>query len=106
VQAEEPDAVAEWLHAPGAAPHGGEPVLGLMARVADWLDGQAGASGMVVAVTHASVIRAGIVHAIGAAPASFRHIGIAPLSVTTLSFHHGSWTLAAIAPMPVDGIAG
>ena len=103
VQAQEPDAVAEWLHDPGAAPHGGEPFLDLMARVAGWLDAQGGTSGKVVAVTHAPVIRAAVVHALEALPRSFWHIDIAPLSVTTLSGNRGRWTLASIAPMQVDG---
>jgi broad specificity phosphatase PhoE len=35
--AREPEAVAAWLRAPEAAPHGGESVLGLMQRVAGWM---------------------------------------------------------------------
>jgi broad specificity phosphatase PhoE len=104
VQEQEPDAVAEWLHNPGAAPHGGEPFLDLMARVAGWLDAQAGTLGLVVAITHATVIRAAVVHAIEAPFGSFWRIDTAPLSVTTLSGNRGRWTLASITPMQVDGV--
>ena len=53
--------------------------------------------GKTVVVTHASVIRAAIVHAIEANPRSFWHIDVAPLSVTALSGNGGRWTLSAIA---------
>lgn len=103
VQAREPDAVLEWLSDPSAAPHGGEFIADLMTRVAGWLDAQNGTSGQVVAITHASVIRAAIVHAIEAAPRSFWRIDIAPLSVTTLSGNPNRWNLTAIAPMEGGG---
>ncbi|WP_326810952.1 histidine phosphatase family protein [Streptomyces scopuliridis] len=46
VAAAEPDALASWLADPAAAPHGGEPLLALLARAAHWLDtlGEATAS--------------------------------------------------------------
>jgi broad specificity phosphatase PhoE len=96
VQSEEPEAVAEWLRDPDAAPHGGESVLWLIERVAAWLDAQAAMPGKVVAVTHASVIRAAIVRAIEAGPLSFWRIDIAPLSLTRLSANNGRWTLASL----------
>jgi len=99
VQRREPEAMAEWLENPGAAPHGGESMLALMERAAAWLDAQKGAPGMVVAITHASVIRAAIVQAIEAQPRSFWRIDVAPLSLTRLSFNAGHWTLASIGPM-------
>jgi broad specificity phosphatase PhoE len=98
IQAEHSEAVAQWLRDPAAAPHGGETLLDLFARVSAWLEAQSGAPGRVVAVTHASVIRAAIVHAIGAPPPSFWRIDIAPLSVTALSFSHGNWKLGSIVP--------
>lgn len=102
VQAEEPHAVTEWLQNPDAAPHGGESVLALMERIAKWLDAQKDASGRTVVVTHASVIRAAIVHAIDAGPQSFWRIDVAPLSLTKLSGDRGRWTLASIGPMRAE----
>ena len=103
VQSCEPDALAEWLADPATAPHGGESVLDLMRRVGTWLDAQGGAgAAKVIAVTHASVIRAAIVHAIKAVPLSFWRIDIAPLSVTRLSGNHGRWTLASICALQAD----
>ena len=102
VQAQEPDAVAEWLQNPGAAPHGGESVLAVMERVAGWLDAQLASSGVTVAITHASVIRAAILHAIEAGPRSFWRIDVAPLSLTRLSGNNGRWTLVSIGAMRAD----
>ena len=102
VQAQEPEAVAEWLRNPRAVPHGGESVLELIKRVATWLDAQKGTPGVAVAVTHASVIRAAIVHAIEAEVRSFWRIDVAPLSLTRLSDDNGHWTLASIAAMTAD----
>ena len=102
VQAQEPEAVAEWLRDPGAAPHGGESVLALIERVATWLDAQKAAQGKIVAVTHPSVVRAAIVHAIEAGPRSFWRIDIGPLSLTRLSADNGRWTLASLGAMDAE----
>ena len=102
VQAEEPEAVAEWLRDPGAAPHGGESVVALIERVAAWLDAQKATPAKIVAVTHASVIRAAIVHAIEAGPRSFWRIDVAPLSLTRLSANNGRWTLASLTPIDAE----
>ncbi|MDI7047409.1 histidine phosphatase family protein, partial [Escherichia coli] len=45
----------------------------------------------VVAVTHAPVIRAAIVHALGASPAIFSRIEIAPLSMIELRRSRRGW---------------
>ena len=104
VRTQEPEAVAEWMQNPGAAPHGGESILALMERVATWLDAQSGVSGQTVAVTHASVIRAAIIHAIEAGPRSFWRIDVAPLSLTRLSSNSGRWNLVSIGAMKADCI--
>jgi broad specificity phosphatase PhoE len=95
VQAQDPDAVSEWLRDPEAAPHGGESVVALIARVSNWLEAQRAVAGTIVAVTHASVIRAAIVCALEAGPRSFWHIDIAPLSLTELSANNARWTLVS-----------
>lgn len=99
VQAEEPESVAQWLQAPDAAPHGGESLQDLLARVAQWLDAQRGKSGVTVVVTHASVIRAAILHALEAGPRSFWRIDVAPLSLARLNGDGKRWTLASIGPI-------
>jgi broad specificity phosphatase PhoE len=104
VQAQHPQAVAEWLRNPEAAPHGGESVVALIARVSAWLDAQKAMPGTVIAVTHASVIRAAIVCALEAEPRSFWHIDVAPLSLTRLSSHHGRWTLTSMSSGKTDAM--
>lgn len=99
VQAREPDAVGAWLHDPTAAPHGGESLVDLTGRVAGWLDTQQGMAGRAVAVTHAAVIRAAIVHALDAGPRAFWRIDIGPLARVGLSGSNGRWALTAITPI-------
>jgi broad specificity phosphatase PhoE len=105
VQAQDPQAVAEWLRNPEAAPHGGESVVALIARVSTWLDAQKAMSETIVAVTHALVIRAAIVCALEAGPRSFWHIDVAPLSLTRLSGHHGRWTLVSMNSGKADAMS-
>ena len=104
VQAQEPAAMAEWLSDPDAAPHGGESLASLLARVAGWLDAIGPAGGQVVAVTHAAVIRAAVVHAIGAPAHSFWRIDVPPMTLTRLSFAHGHWTLASVGVRPGETV--
>ncbi len=92
--ARDPKAVETWLRDPAATPHGGESLLGLMHRVAQWLDGENAMNRSAILVTHAAVIRAAIIHAIKAPPESFWRIDIAPLSITRLSGREGRWNLA------------
>jgi broad specificity phosphatase PhoE len=70
VQAQEPEALADWIKDPSGAPHGGESVVALIARVSAWLDRQLTTPRIILAVTHASVIRAAIVCALEAEPRS------------------------------------
>jgi len=98
VQGVEPDGVAAWLSDPGAAPHGGESILDLLRRVAAWLDLHARDGGHGIAITHASVIRAAVIHAIAAPAHSFWHIDAGPLSVTDLRHDGLRWTWRAIGP--------
>jgi broad specificity phosphatase PhoE len=105
VQAKEPEALADWIKDPSAAPHGGESVVAMIARVSAWLDTQLTTPGAILAVTHASVIRAAIVCALEAEPRSFWHIDIAPLSLTQLSGNNGRWTLVSMSSSKADSRA-
>ncbi|MFF4652983.1 histidine phosphatase family protein [Streptomyces sp. NPDC001380] len=100
VAAAEPAAVAAWLADPAAAPHGGESLLGLLARVGAWLDGLAeGGPARVVAVAEPDVVRAAAVHALGAPPRTFWRLDVAPLTATALSGRAGRWNLRPGAPL-------
>jgi broad specificity phosphatase PhoE len=102
VQAEAPEAVADWLNNPHAVPHGGESFADVTARIGGWMDGLLEKGGSILAITHASVIRAAIAHALGAGPETFRHIDVAPLTRARLSGNGGRWTLAALVSLKDD----
>jgi broad specificity phosphatase PhoE len=96
IAASEPNALSDWLSDPGSAPHGGETVEGLFARIAIWLSAAVSRGERAIAVTHPAVIRAAILAAIHASPASFWYIDIAPLSIVELSSNGRRWTLTSI----------
>jgi broad specificity phosphatase PhoE len=95
----EPEAFAAWVADPAAAPHGGESVTALIERAHAWLTQSLAREGATLAVTHASVVRAAIVNALGAGPSSFARIDVAPLSLARLSGHAGRWNLVALGPL-------
>jgi broad specificity phosphatase PhoE len=97
LHAEAPDATLRWMTEPAAAPHGGESLTDVLARVGGWLDAQAQAEGTAVAVTHGGVVKAAVVHALGAPPAAFWRVAVAPLSLTELHAHDGRWTVVRLA---------
>ena len=67
----EPDAFAAWLGDPAAAPHGGESLTALIERTGAWLAQSLARESATLAVTHASVVRAAIVNALGAGSSAF-----------------------------------
>jgi broad specificity phosphatase PhoE len=95
VAAAEPEAIATWLADPAAAPHGGESIVALVRRVGAWLDSE-GLDRSIVAITHAAVIRAAVISALGAPAAAFWRIDAAPLSITELRRNDRRWALRAI----------
>ncbi|MCB8879890.1 histidine phosphatase family protein [Acidisoma cellulosilytica] len=96
VAAAEPEGLARWTADPAAAPHSGESVLDLLARVASWLAGLQGQDGRFVAITHAAVIRAVLISVLEADPKSFWRIDVEPLCFARLQAHAGRWTLRSL----------
>lgn len=94
----EPLAFVAWVRNPSQAPHGGETIPQVMARVADWIDerGRSKGGGHMVAITHASVIRAAILHVIQAQLPSFWRIDVLPLSRTELRTNGRRWVFRAM----------
>jgi broad specificity phosphatase PhoE len=88
----ETDAI-RWFNNPEASPHGGESIHDLLARVRDWLEAIRDSGRRIVAVTHPAVVRAAVIHVLGAPPKSFWRIDVAPLSHTRLTCAGDSWTL-------------
>jgi len=91
--AADPAGVDAWMTDPDARPHGGESLRAFAARVAEWLDGQAALDGGAVAITHGGVVKAAVVHALGAPIEAFWRVDVAPLALTELHAHDGRWTV-------------
>lgn len=103
--AERPGDTERWMTDPDSAPHGGESLRAFAARVGAWLDAQALRDGWCVAVTHGGVVKAAVVHALGAPLDAFWRVDCAPLSTTELHARDGRWTLRGLnaelaAPRP------
>jgi len=90
--------VAAWLADPDAAPHGGESLAAVRARVTEWLATLTPARGTTFAVTHASVLRAAVAYAVQASPPGFWRIDAPPLTQARLHGRGGGWTLTALVP--------
>jgi broad specificity phosphatase PhoE len=97
---EAPHELAVWTRDSNAAPPEGESFAMLVTRVGMWLDALNAVAGNqpsghtcnVVAVTHAPLLRAAIVYALGASPGVFQRIEIAPLSRIELRRSTRGWT--------------
>jgi broad specificity phosphatase PhoE len=101
VVAYEPDAADSWLRDPAAAPHGGESILELMRRVADWLADESARDQRSIVITHPTIVRAAIVLVMEAPAQSFWRVDVRPMSVTRLSGQGGRWNLSAAGCIPL-----
>jgi broad specificity phosphatase PhoE len=95
----EPRKLVSWIKNPSSAPHGGESIPQVLERVAAWMRERGRDKGHTVAVTHATVIRAAIVHVIEAQLPSFWRIDVVPLSRTDLRTNGRRWVLRSIGPI-------
>jgi broad specificity phosphatase PhoE len=93
VGAEEPEAVARWLGDPDAAPHGGESVRELCARVVRWWETAGSADGRTVAVVEPEVVRAVVAHVLGAPGSAFWRVDVPPLTATEFTGRSGRWNV-------------
>jgi broad specificity phosphatase PhoE len=98
IEREDPAGLAAWLSDPRARAHGGESVEALVERVGSWLAGLGPEGSRIAAVTHAAVMRAAILHVMGAPPPGSWRIDIAPLCVAELRGGGGRWTLRSLTP--------
>lgn len=99
VQAEDADAMTAWFADPQAAPHDGESLAAVARRGAALIERLAGGSGHTIAVSHPVLIRAAIIHVLGAPIASIWKIDIEPLSLTDLRSDGRRWVLRASGVM-------
>ncbi|MNG94530.1 Phosphoserine phosphatase 1 [compost metagenome] len=91
LQAEQPQALAQWLEDPHSAPHGGESFADLCQRTAGWLNAF-DTPGEWLAVTHPLVIRAVLITVLGCPLSAYQRVDVLPLSRLELSFA-GQWRL-------------
>jgi broad specificity phosphatase PhoE len=91
-----PEAVQAWMTDPDAAPHGGESLTALLARVRGWMHEQARQDGTAIAITHGGVVKAAVAIALDAPPSAFWRIDVSPLSITELHAHDGRWTVTRV----------
>lgn len=91
LQAEQPQALAEWLQDPTSDVHGGESFAVLCQRVATWL-AAFDRPGEWLAVTHPMVMRAVLVQVLACPMSASQRIDVLPLSRLELSFT-GQWRL-------------
>jgi broad specificity phosphatase PhoE len=102
LQAIDPAGLSEWLTDISAAPHQGESFYNLARRINQWLDTQHNA-GHVIAVTHASVVRAAIVRVLHAPlNEAFQCIEVAPLTMTEIRLSSGHWRVRSVG-VPLTG---
>ncbi|MFF4660578.1 histidine phosphatase family protein [Streptomyces sp. NPDC001381] len=99
VGADEPEGLGRWLTDPSSAPHGGESVEDLCARVGRWLDAALETDGRTLAVVEPEVVRAVAAQVLGAPPAAFWRVDVAPLTVTSVSGRDGRWNLRLGHPL-------
>lgn len=103
VHADDPEGAKAWMKDADARPHDGESLTTFAARVARWLDAQARGDGWMLAITHAGVVKAALVHALGAPLDAFWRIDADPLSITELHAHDGRWTVSRVNTPLSDG---
>ncbi|MBX4861494.1 histidine phosphatase family protein [Rhizobium sophorae] len=93
IEVEEPENLMGWMIDPEAAPHGGESLLDLRTRIAGWMDGQTVLGGHIIAISHAAVIRASILHVLQAPLSSFWLSDVEPLSLIRMTSNGQRWSL-------------
>jgi broad specificity phosphatase PhoE len=91
----DPDDVARWLADAESAPHGGESVRELCARIDAWLAELVALPGRVTAVVEPDVVRAAVVCALGAPAQSLWRVDVEPLTATEFSGRSARWNVRA-----------
>ncbi len=89
----EPEAVAIWLSDAYTAPHDGESLAAMLARVGTYVDGADWPDGRSAAVVTPLVARTLVVHAIGAPPEVIFRIDVPPLGRASISRSGPHWRL-------------
>ncbi|HWH12269.1 MAG TPA: histidine phosphatase family protein [Solirubrobacteraceae bacterium] len=94
--ADDPAACRAWMTDPLVGPPGGECLDEFSTRIGGWLDDQARRDGDALAITHGGVVKAAVIHVLGAPLDAFWRVEVTPLAITELHSHDGRWTLARV----------
>ncbi|MGZ9723891.1 histidine phosphatase family protein [Rhizobium miluonense] len=89
----DPDSLALWMTDLEAAPHGGESLSSVMRRIDEWMGRHFQEAGHTVVVTHASVIRAAILHVLQAPASAFWTIDVEPFGLVEMTSDGRRWQL-------------
>jgi broad specificity phosphatase PhoE len=89
----EPDSLALWMTDLEAAPHGGESLSAVVLRIGEWMGGHLNDAGHTVVITHASVIRAAVLHVLQAPPTAFWTIDVEPFGLVEMTSDGRRWQL-------------
>lgn len=100
----DPKDLTQWISDPGWSGHGGESVQALVARIGGWLEQRRTQAGVVMAVTHASIVRAALVATLDAPGTAFWRIDVPPLACLTLGTDGRRWSFRALEPIPRRGV--
>ncbi|MET3595143.1 broad specificity phosphatase PhoE [Mesorhizobium shonense] len=100
LQVEDPEGFATWFSDPDAAPHGGESLADVARRGSALMERLLAERGHTIVVTHPGVIRAAIVHVLGAPLTSFSKIDVEPLCLTDFRSDGTRWVLRAHGSLP------
>lgn len=95
VRAGDPEAFAGWLAggSTAAPPGGGEAASDVAARVASWLDDHRGRAGRTLVLTHQAVVRAAVLHVLGAPVGVVRSLDVEPLTLAEFTSDGRRWAL-------------
>lgn len=93
---EELEDLAVWRADPTWSGHGGESLVALQQRVAALLQRWHADPARRLAVTHAAVVRAAVVHVLGAPPDAAWQLDVAPGSVTELHTSGTGWRVVRL----------
>ena len=94
-----PAEAAKWYADPCYVHHGGESLVALVERVANFLAQRLTTKGTTVAITHVAPIRAALLSALGAPTSAFWHIDVSPLEALVLGSNGRRWSLRGLGPL-------
>ncbi|MBM7044125.1 histidine phosphatase family protein [Rhizobium lusitanum] len=89
----DPESLALWMTDLDAAPHGGESLSAVVLRIGEWMGNHLHDAGHTVVVTHASVIRAAVLHLLQAPPMAFWTIDVEPFGMVEMTSDGRRWQL-------------